>query len=364
MLIDATAALAEYMVLHGNMLDPRLVQKFLAEIVSDNVIVYDSHLDLTVIFDPSSNLPYIVRTLEDHPIYGASTFDIYLTNYKAVEGLQFPHQIQSIYNSSSQNLDAVLEDYAIEQITLNPKFPPKFVDGIPEEESMSPKAAPKKVHGLSHARITEFSSNMLWAGMKNTTSKDLKVEQPIPGLPSVHWLIVDDDTLGVKQMILEFETEVIVCDAAPQYSSNVIQWIAENLNKPITHLWPTHHHRDHSGGAKEYVEAGAKLIVPEMAVKYWSSIPNATLVTFNDTHPYVHSDENIQAWFMWEQQASHAADWSYSFVTTKCPSHDSPVAVLEADVWQAGMPAEQSDQALMRQWLDQVVGDGLTEKAM
>ncbi|KAL6405068.1 hypothetical protein AUP68_11911 [Ilyonectria robusta] len=325
---------------------------------------YDSHLDLTVIFDPSSNLPYIVRTLEDHSIYGASTFDLYLSDYKTVKGLKFPHQIQSIYNSSFQNLNAVLEDYVIEQITLNPDFPSDFFHGISEEESMFPKAAPKKVQGLSHARITEFSSNMLWAGIKNVTVEGLKGEQPISDLPWVHWLILDDDPLGVKQMILEFETEVIVCDAPPQFSDKVIEWIAQNLNKPITHLWPTHHHRDHSGGANKYVEAGAKLIVPDMAVQYWSSIPDATFVTFNDTNPYVHSDGNIQAWFMWEEQGSHAADWSYSFVTAKCPSENSTVAVLEADVWQAGVSTGQSDQALMRQWLDQVMGDGLTEKAI
>ncbi|KAK7408439.1 hypothetical protein QQX98_009366 [Neonectria punicea] len=369
------AALAEYMVLHGNMLDPRLLLKLkssksthfskttinMVEMVS----VHDSDLGLTVIFDPSSNLPYIVRTSENHAIYGASTFDLYLTNYKSVDGLKFPHQVQSVYNTSSQNLNAVIEDYMIEQITPNPDFSSSYFDGISEEESMLPKAAPHKVRGVSHAHLTEFSSNMLWSGTsKKTTAKDLRGEQPVDGLPSVHWLVLEDETLGVKQMLIEFETEVIVCDAVEQYSDSVIEWVAENLKKPITYLWPTHHHRDHSGGAKRYVEAGAKLIVPEVAVKYWSSIPNATFVTFNDTHPYVHSDEHIQAWFMWEQQATHSADWSYSFVTTKCPSEDSPVAVLEADAWQAGMPAEQSDQALMRQWLDQMVKDGLTDKAI
>lgn len=154
-----------------------------------------------------------------------------------MEGLKFPHQIQSIYNSSSENLNAVLEDYVIEQITLNPDFSSDFFHGISEEESMFPKAAPKKVQGLSHARLTEFSSNMLWAGIKNVTVEGLKGEQPISDLPWVHWLILDDDPLGIKQMILEFETEVIVCDAPPQFSDKVIQWIAQNLNKPITHLW-------------------------------------------------------------------------------------------------------------------------------
>lgn len=101
-----------------------------------------------------------------------------------------------------------------------------------------------------------------------------------------------------------------------------------------------------------------------MAAQYWSSIPGAQLVTFNDTHPYVHADGSIQAWFLWQAQATHASDWTYSFITTRQPSAGSPVAVFEADVWQAGMPAGQSDQALMRHWLDQLVQDRLTMDAV
>ncbi|CAM1504906.1 Fc.00g024970.m01.CDS01 [Cosmosporella sp. VM-42] len=268
------------------------------------------------------------------------TDDLYLGNYTLVDGIRFPHSVQTVYNSTLQSLNAPLEDYMIESITLNPDFPADFFEGLPEEESFFPKAAPKKVQGISHARITEFSSNMLWSGITNATVEGLKDEQPVPGLPHVHCLILDDDQLGVKQVIIEFETAVIVCDAPPQWTSKVIEWIAQNIKKPVTHLFPTHHHRDHSGGAAEYVAAGAKLIVPEMAVKYWSSIPDATFVTFNNTHPY-----------------------SYTFITSKCPSDDSPVAVFKADAWQAGMPQGQSDQALMRQWLDQVLQDGLPKRA-
>ena len=194
-------------------------------------------MGLTVIFDSSTNLPYIVRTEENHAIYGACTNDLYLSNYKAVNGVQFPHQVQTIYNSSTQLLNAVLEDYIIESITVNPQYPENFFQGLAEEKSFFPKAVPKKVNGISHARITEFSTNMLWSGITNATVQGLRAEQPIEGLPSVHWLIFDDDQLGVKQVILEFETEVIVCDAPPQWTSKVIEWIAQNINKPITYVF-------------------------------------------------------------------------------------------------------------------------------
>ncbi|KAG6362617.1 hypothetical protein INS49_007709 [Diaporthe citri] len=193
----------------------------------------------------------------------------------------FPHSIQTVYNSSKQSLDATLEDYIIEQVDVDPEFPSNFFDGLAVDESTTLGAAPMKVPGASHARITEFQSSMLWGGITHSDAEDLQAEQPVPGLPTVHWLALDNDTLGVKQLIIEFDTEVIVGDAPPRWTTSVIY-----------------------GGANEYVAAGAQLIVPEMAAGYWSSIPGAQLVTFNDTHPYVHADSRTQAWFLWQPQAA------------------------------------------------------------
>lgn len=149
----------------------------------------------------------------------------------------FPHSIQTVYNSSSQLLDATLEDYIVEQVDVDPEFPSGFFDGLAENESTTPRAAPQKVPGISHAHISEFQSNLVWAGITNSSVDELQVQQPVPGLPTVHWVVLDNATLGVKQLIIEFNTEVIVGDAPPQWTSSVIQWVAQNLNKPITHLW-------------------------------------------------------------------------------------------------------------------------------
>ncbi|KAM6519328.1 hypothetical protein FALCPG4_012971 [Fusarium falciforme] len=369
----ADPALAEYLVLHGNMLSPKLLLQVkehrgtkATEVEVNGVkmpAVYDPVFDITVIFNTRTHLPHIVRTIEDHMIYGPSTSDLYLSDYKAVKGIKFPHLVQTVYNSTAEKLDATLEDYIIEEITVNPKFSRNFFQGLPDGKGFFPKAAPKKVEGITHARIGEFSLNGLWAGITKSTVDTIKGEKPVPGLPNVHWILLDPDQLGVKQFIIEFEDHLIVGDAPPQHTKEVIKWIKKNINKPITHLWPTHHHRDHTGGAAEYVKLGAKLIVADVSAKYWSGIPGAEVITFNDTHPYVHSDSKTQAWFIWEEQATHSADWTYAFVTEKCPSKLSPVAVLEADIWHPGMPDGKNDRELMREWLNQVNKDGLPESA-
>jgi hypothetical protein len=172
--------------------------------------------------------------MENHAIYGPSTNDLVFSDYVTTSGIQFPHHIQTIYNTS-QNLNAPLEEFVVQNVTVDPQFPSNFFDGLPEGQSESPKAAPKKLTGLDDWQVTEFSSNMLWAGRYE--EELLRAESPVPELPNVYWLILDDDSLGVRQMVIEFEDEVIVGDAPPQYSKSVINWVDRTLKKPITHLW-------------------------------------------------------------------------------------------------------------------------------
>ncbi|KAL9567551.1 hypothetical protein ACKAV7_008315 [Fusarium commune] len=268
------AALVEFLVLQGNVFSPKLLLEMKAhrgtkttEVLINGIntpAVYDPILEITIIFDASSHLPHITRTDENHMVYGPSTNDLYLSQYKA-------------------KLDATLEEFIIEEITIDPKFPKGYFKGLSEGKGFFPKEAPKKTEGLSYAHILEFRSNMLWSGpgsgISNNSIDNIKHKNIIPGLPNAHWLVVDDEFLRVKQFVIEFENHVIVGDAPPQWTKQVIEWIDKNIGKPIKYLWPTNHHRDHSGGAAEYVKIEAKLIIPEIASSYWSSIPGAELIT-------------------------------------------------------------------------------------
>ncbi|KAF5635914.1 hypothetical protein F52700_5227 [Fusarium sp. NRRL 52700] len=143
------------------------------------------------------------------------------------------------------------------------------------------------------------------------------------------------------------------------WSKAVMEWIKKNIGKKVAYVAPSHHHRDHSGGVVDYVRAGTKLIIPEMAVDYWSSIPGAQFIIFNQTHPYDHRDNKVQAWFNWADQAPCVADWTYVIVTERCPDTNSSVFIYEAGTWKAGLSADLGNQQQMRQWLDQLLEDGL-----
>lgn len=87
---------------------------------------------------------------------------------------------------------------------------------------------------------------MLWSGpgsgIGNNTVDSIKHKNIIPGLPNTHWLIINDEFLGVKQFVFEFEDHVIVGDAPPQWTKQVMEWIDKNIGKPIKYLWVSSQH--------------------------------------------------------------------------------------------------------------------------
>lgn len=104
--------------------------------------VTDKSLKITVIFDPESFLPYLVRSYEDHLIFGRSTNDYVLTNYTEIGGIKFPRLVQIMYNENSLLLHSLRDT-----ITINPTFDFGFFDGIPLSQigstfSLSPPSAP------------------------------------------------------------------------------------------------------------------------------------------------------------------------------------------------------------------------------
>ena len=202
--------------------------RFLSEA---NKAVYDRILNLTVIFDSQTYLPYIIRSIEDHYVFGKSFRDLIVYNYTSVSGIQFPRRFKTIYNH-----DILLEDFIVTDIDVNPSLAPGFFDGLNSSYSTAPKAAPARADGYGHAEIGEFSASMLWGGEYTGTLANLSAIHPDPSLPNV-WFLQFQDSPFYSQMVFEFENGVIVADAPPHQSQLVIQWVNGTLKKPITHLW-------------------------------------------------------------------------------------------------------------------------------
>jgi hypothetical protein len=196
-----------------------------------NKIVHDRILNLTVILNPQTYLPYIIRSIEDHYIFGRSYHDLIVYNYTSVSGIQFPRRFKTMYN-----YDSLLEDFIVTDIDVNPKFVPGFFQGLNASQSPTPKAAPARIAGYGHAEIGEYSFNRIWGGEYTGTLANLSATRPDPSLPNVWHLQFLDSPLW-QQMVMEFEHGVLVVDAPPHQNQLVIKWVQDTLKKPITHFW-------------------------------------------------------------------------------------------------------------------------------
>jgi hypothetical protein len=146
----------------------------------------------------------------------------------------FPRRFQSVYNTPLGS-DAVLEDFMVEDVEVNPVFVPDFFAGIPENLTDSIKEPPAASPEAPHADISEGFSNGLWGPGFRLTNPNVTATHPIENIPQLWNLIFADSQYA--QLVMEFEDGVIVADAPPHQSLFVIDWVQKTLKKPITHMW-------------------------------------------------------------------------------------------------------------------------------
>ena len=194
--------------------------------------VHNAGQNLTIFFNATTNLPYIVRTIEENEVFGKVSNDILLYNYTSVDGVMFPQRVQNVYNGT-----AVLEDFVIRGISTNPAFPTGFFDGISSNDSvLFPKTAPKTDPEYGHAELHEVWSNGLYTGGYRGTLANLTVQYPLDDVPNLRYLQFADSP-SYSQIVVEIGKGVIVMDSPKHQTQLVIQWIKDNLKKPITHIF-------------------------------------------------------------------------------------------------------------------------------
>ncbi|KAF5554615.1 metallo-beta-lactamase superfamily [Fusarium mexicanum] len=313
--------LAAYLIFDAERMSPKL----LSTILSNNnystsledagmglklPAVHDKTLDLTVLFNPDTKLPYIIRSYEDHGIYGNSTQDLVVYNCTTVDGVEFPGRFKIMYNKQH-----ILMDYQVDTVIVNPDLDPKVFDGPQGQDAMS---YPTRDSSYDFSEIGEWYTNYLWSGAYRGTLANISATTPLPNMPEV-WFFNFPDGSGYHHLVL--------------------QWAKETLGKAITHVWrmqrrqPSHHHHDHALGLKDYIAAGAKAVVLDQAQEYYSNIPGIQFVTYSADKPITFKDSRKQVTIVHLAGSAHAFDQAYATITPICPTANSTMAVFEADYW-------------------------------
>ncbi|UPK92077.1 hypothetical protein LCI18_003012 [Fusarium solani-melongenae] len=186
------------------------------EIVSGQKLpaVYDATLDLAVILDPKTYLPYIIRSYENHKIFGRSTHDLLLQDYNLVDGIMLPRRFKIYYNG-----DLLLTDYVADEVLVNTSLEPMLFNA---PGSRTEANIPTRDSSYDFAEIGGFYQTYLWNGPYGGTLSNISASNPYPDMPGV-WVVVVEDAPLYRQMVLELDDSVIVLDAPPHQSHLIMQ---------------------------------------------------------------------------------------------------------------------------------------------
>ena len=207
-----------------------------------------------VMFDADTGLPARVRTLDDDNIQGDSTYDLVLSDWRAVQGLKFAHQ--QIYELNGKQIGRI----ELEEVRVNPllaaarfEIPAGILDGAPKP--VAARDVPFQwVLRRQNIGVYLDSDRVRYDPQ---VSRGLRLAELAPGVQQV--------VGGThNSLIVELDKSLVVFDAPiDEWQS---RWTIDAARKrfpgkKVKYLVLTHHHMDHAGGVRTYVAEGATVVV-------------------------------------------------------------------------------------------------------
>ncbi|PNH32758.1 hypothetical protein VD0002_g522 [Verticillium dahliae] len=208
---------------------------------------------------------------ENHGVIGKSTQDLVLKHYTAVNNVMFPTWFKSNYNYNN-----VIADFTVREVLINSVASTAFeVNGDPRPENV-----PTKSSLYSSTEVGGFFESAVWSGEYRGKFANIKATNPAPDFPGL-WLLVVEDADLYRQIVAsghslgqgEDSKAYQICLVKSQVTS-------PEAIETLTASQPSHHHHDHIWGIKDYVKAGAKVLIVDIASDYYSAIPRDKFVTY------------------------------------------------------------------------------------
>jgi glyoxylase-like metal-dependent hydrolase (beta-lactamase superfamily II) len=207
-----------------------------------------------VLFDPQTGLPARVRTLDADTIYGDSTYDLVLDDWRDVGGVKFAHK-QRYELNGREVIRIAYDEVRTDATTTADRME------IPAELRAS---APKPASGESVPY--QWVIRRQFIGVYLDSDAVLYDPQASGGLKLVELAPGVSQVAGGSHnsLVVEMADHLVVLDAPVGELQS--KWTLDALRakypgKPVKHLVLSHHHMDHAGGARTFVAEGATVIV-------------------------------------------------------------------------------------------------------
>jgi glyoxylase-like metal-dependent hydrolase (beta-lactamase superfamily II) len=220
----------------------------------------------TVLFDPQTGLPERVRSLDTDPHLGDVNYDLVLSDWRGVSGVQVAHRLEWLLGTITQG------KAEISKVAVNASIPAERFE-IPSDAR-----ARRVLPAMGNIPYQWVERRTLWGGFRDTDELAFNPEQ-VPSLTLMDIAPGISITQGGthNNMVVEMDKYLVVFDAPIHESQSrwTIDAAKAKYKKPVKYLILSHHHWDHTSGARTFVAEGATVIVGKGNKEYFSRMFSA-----------------------------------------------------------------------------------------
>jgi glyoxylase-like metal-dependent hydrolase (beta-lactamase superfamily II) len=220
---------------------------------------------LIVLFDRTTKLPAVFRTRDEDNIWGDSNYDMVLSDWKKVGGINIAHTRSFKLN------DMEVQRLTLTDVALNATIDPAIF-AVPDavKAAAKPTAAGNVpyqwvLRRIFLGRFTDSDAIYFPPG------GSFKLVELAPNVQMVQGG-------GANNLIVNMKDGLAVFDAPTDEGQS--KWVidaakAKYPGRPIKYLVLTHHHMDHTGGMRAFAAEGATVIVPSPDKAYFEQVIKA-----------------------------------------------------------------------------------------
>lgn len=211
-----------------------------------------------VLFDSATGLLARIRTIDGDPVQGIVEFDLVLSDWREIDGVQVP--FHRLYTHNGRRL--IETKYT--EVTINPDLDPALFDVPVIARAATVRA--NTTEAFTNVPYQWTLRRIKWGGDLNSDA----VAWDATAMAEPHWVTIRpgiDWTDGVthNSTMIVMDDYLVIWEAS--LHENFSEWMIRSAkrrypDKPIKYLVLSHHHLDHNGGARPFVAEGASIIVP------------------------------------------------------------------------------------------------------
>lgn len=223
----------------------------------------DNGIKFIILFDPKTHLPAAIRTVDDDAMLGDANYDLTFADWRPVGGIQ-------VARSLTYTLDNVqIGKIAYKEVAVNPSIP---ADAFTVPDAIKAAVKPPATGNVPYQWVLRRQNMGVFLdsdAMNVLPGHSLRLVELAPNVQMVAGGSHNGLIVAMKDYLVVFDAPI---------NQRQARWTIDAAKrkypgKPVKYLVLTHHHIDHSAGARTFIARGTgTVIVPSPDKAYFEKV--------------------------------------------------------------------------------------------